>query len=199
MSRQITVLPQGQIGGITVEATLDEEYIDDLEITDHPVQAFAPISDHSFKRPKRLHMRCGWSEGHALSLLNSPTIALNVALPSSVGTMTTDTYVSNVYSQLLALQEARETLTIVSTLRVYENMLIESLDVRRDSRTAMVLMVEATFREIIRVSLTLTSLPDQANQANPAGTAETQSTGSTAAISAVPGPGGAVPPSMWTP
>ena len=50
------------IGGIQVDTTFDEVYEDELEITEHPVEAGAQISDHAYKRNMLYQLRCGWSD-----------------------------------------------------------------------------------------------------------------------------------------
>lgn len=192
-----------QIGGIQVDTTLEETYEDSLEITEHPVEAGAAITDHSFKRPMELVLICGWSDSSAsgaLGLLSgvlatqSPVAAglLGVASAASSllsnpgagtsgsfsgGAMAASDYVAGIYSNLLQLQESRQPISVSSGLRVYDNMLIQSLRVRRDQRTQYVLNVQAVLRQIIIVSTQTATLAPQSSQANPASTADTVNTG----------------------
>lgn len=192
-----------QIGGIQVDTTLEETYEDSLEITEHPVEAGAAITDHSFKRPMELVLICGWSDSSAsgaLGLLSgvlatqSPAAAgiLGIASAASSllsnpgagtsgsffgGAMAASDYVAGIYSNLLQLQESRQPISVSSGLRVYDNMLIQSLRVRRDQRTQYVLNVQAVLRQIIIVSTQTATLAPQASQANPASTADTVNTG----------------------
>ena len=49
------VLPDGtSMKDIIAQATFEERHIDELEVTDHPVQQGAMISDHAFRRPLSL-------------------------------------------------------------------------------------------------------------------------------------------------
>ncbi len=196
---QISFIPQGNIGGVTVDATLEEEYEDELEITEHPVQAGADITDHSFKRPVELTMRCGWSNSTAGAAISTLISALSGITQSGIvgGGMSGADYVSGIYSQLLALQASRQPFSVVSTLRAYDNMLIRSLRVARDSRTSQALMVTAQLREVILVSTQTTTLPAQGNQANPSSTAENVNVGASSLMAGNPAPGGAIDPSNW--
>ena len=67
----LTVIPQGNIGGIAIPATFEETNTDQVSVTDHPVEAGAQITDHAYYRPAELVMRCGWSNSSASSLLGA--------------------------------------------------------------------------------------------------------------------------------
>ena len=47
----LTLTPSNALGGITIQATLEEVLTDTLEVTNHPVELGAMISDHAFVKP----------------------------------------------------------------------------------------------------------------------------------------------------
>lgn len=49
------------IGSIVANVTVEEHHHDELEITDHPVERGATISDHAYKRPNEVTIVCAWS------------------------------------------------------------------------------------------------------------------------------------------
>lgn len=167
----LTIIPQGQIGDITVQATLEEVHTDFLEVTEHPVQFGAAITDHSFKRPSQLVMRCGWTNSTAGQLIDAA-----FALVSDSYAATSDD-VAAIHSQLRAIQESRQPFTVVTTLRVYQNMLLTSLVVTRDEKTSQALMVTATMRSVIIVTTQATTQAAASNQTNPASTLDTTQLG----------------------
>ncbi|HEY7996671.1 MAG TPA: hypothetical protein VIE14_07365, partial [Steroidobacteraceae bacterium] len=179
------------IGGIDVNVAVEEVHSDTLELTEHPVETGAAITDHSYRRPSEIVLRCGWSNSDpsALKAIASGLVAGSV--------MSVSSYVTGIYSRLLKLQQSRDPLTIVTGLRTYQSMLIRALVVTRDVRTSQVLTVQATCKEIIVVDTQTTTLPPQPNQATPASTAETQPSGTRSLVAATPAPGGAAPPSTW--
>ena len=179
------------IGDLEVETTLETTHTDILEATSHPVEAGASITDHSFKRPPELVLRCGWSNASLKALTGILTGIFNG------GTMSRADYVSGVYSQLLEMQEAREPVSISTGKRQYENMLITSIVVTEDQKTSQVLMVLATFTGVILVNTRSATLPPRDSQADPASTAETEVIGTQQVTSADPAPGGTVPPNEW--
>lgn len=188
----VLALPvSSNIGGIDIDVTIEEDHDDTLEVTEDPVEVGAAITDHSFKKPSVIILRCGWSNS-SLAALTSIVSGL-----VSGGTQSAHDYVTGIYSQLRKLQEARQPLTIVTSLWTYDDMLLSGLHVTRDQKTFQALMVTATCRAVILVSTKATSLPSQDNQATPASTAEVQNTGAVNAVTATPAPGGSDPPSNW--
>lgn len=180
-----------RIGEIEIQTTVEAIHTDTLQTTEHPVESGAAITDHSFKRPSEVVLRCGWSNASLRALLGIVTGLFRG------GTMSKSDFVSGIYSQLLKLQESRELLEITTPLRQYNNMLITALQVTRDPKTAHLLMVTATCREIIIVSTSSTTLPPKESQAQPASTAEVEDVGAQQAAEAQPAPGGSVSPADW--
>lgn len=179
------------IGELEVQTNIEEIHTDTLEITEHPVERGASIADHAYKKPAEVVLRCGWSNSSLKALLGIITGFF------AGGTMSKADFVSGVYSQLLQLQESREPMSVTTGLRQYDNMLIRSLVATRDQKTAHVLMVTATFREVIIVTTQAATLPAKDSQADPAGTAELENTGVQQVYPVSPGPGGSVPPNEW--
>lgn len=184
----ITLAPKSSIGGIEIQASLEEILTDVLQLTEHPVEVGAAITDHAYKSPAEVVLRCAWS--------NSSPDALSGAIQAifNGGGLTGSDYVSGVYSQLLALQQSREPFDIMTTSRMYTDMQIVSLQKTVDNKTSNTLMVQATCRQIIRVFTQSTTLPVRANQANPKETASIENAGVKQTVPGTPSPGGAVAP-----
>lgn len=182
----LNITPRGNIGGIEIHATIEEIYTDTLQSTMHPVERGAPITDHAFKRPSEIVIRCGWSNS-GLEAFASMVQAI------FSGEMSASDYVGGVYSKLLALQESREPITVTSSKRMYQDMLISALQVKVDEKSSNILLCVATLRQIIMVSTQATTLPPKENQANAASTSGTENTGVKQAVPATPSPGGSAP------
>ncbi len=185
----LSLRPKGKLGSIEIQATLDETSTDTLQATEHPVETGAFITDHSYKKPVEVVIRCGWSNSSAKAISGGAAVA-----DIQNGYITGSDYVSGVYSQLIALQESRIPFSIETTRRLYENMLLVGIQRTTDEKTASVLMVTATCREIITVSTQATTVPTADKQANPASTASTTNSGVVSPTPAIPSPGGAAPP-----
>lgn len=183
----ITLVPK-TIGPVKIGCTFEEAHQDELQITEHPVEKGAQINDHAFKLQPEVTIQCGWSNADLSALIGTlESIFTGGGLPSA-------DYISTVYSQLLALQETRQPFDVVTSMRMYRDMLFKSLRVVKDQKTGEALSVTATLKQIRIVQTQATRLPPKESQASPQATAETQNTGTKAATPATPAPGGSVPP-----
>lgn len=79
--QSILIKPKRFIGPISAQVTIQEVHNDQLEITDHPVEMGAIISDHAFKRPAELIITAAWSNspsGNGSNALLSAGLAAGV-------------------------------------------------------------------------------------------------------------------------
>lgn len=213
LSNALQPVPQGLIDTIPVQATFEETGTDLVTVTDHPVEAGAHITDHAYYRPAELRMQCGWSNsspnalvGAVQNLFSGGGLAQFAGLsqldgsapPVSGGGMSVSDYVSDIYSQLLSLQQSLQPFTVTTSIRRYANMVFASLTVTRDQKTSQALMVTASFRQVIIVNTVTTTLAPIANLANPASNASTVTLGpQSVASGAAPAPGGNPGPENW--
>jgi hypothetical protein len=122
-------------GGYDLQAqvTIDEDHEDDLEITQHPVETGAAITDHAYKKPSEVRVRVGWS---------------NAYLGGDVKTM---------YEQIQQIQNWRYPFKVYTGKRQYDNMLIASLRTHTDEKLEFSFIADITFREIILVDTSVTT------------------------------------------
>ncbi|AUO22526.1 phage baseplate protein [Pseudomonas sp. NC02] len=187
----ITIDPKRSIGSIVAHVTMEEVATDELQITEHPVELGANVTDHAFKKPADLVIRCGWSNASLGGVLNGVK-GLVSALTG--GDAFGSDYVSGVYNQLLALQESRIPFDVSTGKRLYTNMLMRSLSQTTDEKSEYTLMVTAVFKQVLIVQTQATTLPPKDDQAQPESTAETADAGTKQAVVGVPAPGGWQPP-----
>lgn len=151
-------------------ATLRELHRDDLEITDHPVEIGAAVSDHAYVRPAEVIIECGWSNsaptggggllGTALGIAGTriPAVGAVIAGAKTIQTATSlltgdmPAQVRAVYMQLLELQRARVPFNIYTGKRAYQNMLFKSLAVTTEPGSENALMLTAVCKQVIIVS-----------------------------------------------
>lgn len=134
------------INGYFFDAVLREVHETGLRITEHPVQSGANIVDHSFIIPARLILEIGMSDVMASYV----TGQFSSASTKSV----------SAYQTLLSLQASRKPLIVTTMLNSYKNMLIESMNAPRDSRSRYGLRVTVTLRQILTAKVTQTSTTD---------------------------------------
>lgn len=147
----VTIRNVRRIGDIVATVTLEETGTDEMEITQHPVQRGADITDHAYVKPAGLAMRIGFNGA--------------------------DQPLETTYQQLLDLQVLREPFVIVTGQRVYQNMLFKSLGKTTDKTTDQVLVVSCTFQQVIIVDVVVTTVPPRAKQKNPGKTGGTAKAG----------------------
>lgn len=153
-----TIIPKRMIGSFTAFLTIEETASDDLEITQHPVQQGATITDHAYMKPASLQVR--------------------IMFDSSTGTL------PEIYEKLRKLQSQAIPFDVVTGKRAYKNMLLKSLGQTTDAQTENVLSISCEFQEIFIVQIETTSVPARAVQRRPGTTGATENAGQKAATPA---------------
>lgn len=165
-----------KIGAIVPSVAISEKHSDTLEITEHPIEDGAPVSDHAYKRPPEVTMELGFAGGGSLLDGVDTTQMFNLNSGLSLGTSPRE-----IYQQLVALQESRVPFDVTTGKRQYQNMLIKSLDVTTDKVSENVLMCALTLRNVIISRTHSISVADKANMADGASTSAVQNSGTKSA------------------
>lgn len=188
---------------ISAMATVRERHMDQLEITDHPVEQGASISDHAFKRPAEVTLEIVWSNSPVVSngLINSAVAAgaanSNIvrtgaaiygavqaiqSVQSALAGVNSD-QMKTAYDTLLELQENRALFDLTTGKREYVNMVCKTLSVETDEKTENALFVTMVCHQVILVNTQTVSLP-KSTQKNPSDTASTIDQGTKSLIPA---------------
>ena len=151
-------------------AVLEEVHNDEMEITEHPVEQGASITDHAFKRPAEVIIRCAWSNSPPVSTgligvavgvgatLGGPVAgSLAAAIPTvnaiqSLFTGEGQDQIKEIYDRLVQFQANRVLFDIVTGKRLYTSMLIRSLSVTTDKSTENVLLITVGCKQVILVA-----------------------------------------------
>lgn len=132
---------------VLLDASVSETHTSSANITSHPVEQGANITDHVHREPDSITIQGVIS--------NTPTRfpegVVGVALIRSVVNLVSG--VSNdlaktAYDQLRQLVEGKELIKIATTLREYNDMLLENLTVTRDSDNGDCLNFTVTARQV---------------------------------------------------
>lgn len=154
--------PARRIGFLVPDVVVNEHHVDTLSITRHPVQQGANISDHAYKEPAMVTIQAAYS-GSSYSALFSLATGADI-----VGSLTDgqlgESYVQQVYTNLLALQQDRELLEVITGKRAYNNMLIASVEVHTDKESEYTLMLRITCQQVIIVNSSTATLPARSLQ-----------------------------------
>ncbi|HHT0511358.1 TPA: phage baseplate protein [Raoultella planticola] len=156
-----------RIGLIVPSVVISEKHNDTLEITEHPVEVGAAISDHAYRRPSEVVMQVGFAGGGSLlDFLDTTSIGLSAGLSPK-----------ETYQELLDLQNSRVPFDVVTGKRIYTNMLIRALEVTTDRTSENVLSAVLTLREVIITSTTTTQVAAKADMKLGANTSAVQNSG----------------------
>jgi hypothetical protein len=148
----ILVKPKHQIGDFTAHVTISEKHVDEMEVTDHPVEQGSKITDHAFMRPCELVVECAWSNSPQNAGLISGLLGAATGTVAGLSTILGGNGVNQVrdiYQKLLALQRSRVPFDVLTAKRAYKNMLLKSLQTETDKESANILRVTAHMREVI--------------------------------------------------
>jgi hypothetical protein len=123
------------IAQIEVDVAVAETHETNCDITENPVEAGANVSDHVFFKPVMLTV-----EG----LVSDTPVKFLAGLTS----LFDDNRSRKTYEELLALQEDREPVDVITGLKQYNNMILKTLTVPRSADTGRALRFTAVFQEV---------------------------------------------------
>lgn len=160
-----------RIGLIVPSVVVSEKHSDTLEITEHPVETGAPVSDHAYKRPSEVVMEVGFAGGGSLlDFIDTSSLGLMLGLSPK-----------ETYQQILDLQTSRIPFDVVTGKRLYSNMLIRAIEVTTDRTSENVLMAVLTLREVIITQTQQIAVADKADMKEGANTSAVINSGTKAA------------------
>lgn len=139
LSSFLTFKPRRRIGVLVPNATIEETSVDEVVITQHPVQQGAAITDHAYVQPAVVTIRCGWTN-------------------STLDAGFNPNYTTEIYDKLLKLKDERIPFDVVTGNRKFANMLIRSLTKTTDQRTENALMVTIVCQQLNLVNTQVTSI-----------------------------------------
>lgn len=154
------------LDSLEVDATLSEVVSSASELTQHPIETGATVSDHVIERPREYRME-GVITNAPLSVsdrLDAGRIAwadLSSSSPAGTGNK-----VDGAYSLLEQMKASRDVVTIRTPLRIFTDMVMVSLQVTRDPKTGDALQFSAAFQQV-RKAKSVTVAPASIPRAAP--------------------------------
>lgn len=145
------------LGDIGFDAVLSEDTEQTSQVTRHPVEFGAEVSDHVYTEPVTLKIQGGVS--NLLLQPGRPDDPFGAAFSSQGSRM------ENAYDALDAIQRAGEPFTVQTLLGRWDSMILSGLRVTQDARTSKVLFFTATLVEAIIVESEIVGLPASRLQA----------------------------------
>lgn len=183
----LLVRPRRSVGPFALQITVQERHTDEMEITDHPIEQGATISDHAFKRPSEVTIEGSWSASPSSSGLVDGIIGglkATVTGAQAIVSGKPPTSMQEMYDKLLRLQKEAIPFDIYTGKRKYSNMVMRSLSVTTDKTTENNLAVTMVCRELLIVQTSVLNIQtDLTKQSNPGATASPVNSGTKSLLS----------------
>ena len=141
------------IDGFLAFVCTDESHSDGMEVTTHAVQQGFVVTDHILRKPS--------------------TLSLNVIVEGDFFGLSID----DKYTQAIEFMRLGEVVDVVTTNRLYSNMVITSIDSMTDTNSEKLLSMRIDLVEIRIVNAEVVEVPPEEKQANPKKTGSTKKTG----------------------
>lgn len=150
------------IGTIELDATISETHTRSAQVTDHPVERGANVTDHVRIEPDGLVI-----EG---MVSNTPLSFDQIKRYVRAGGVEIETtnfdetprgvrgYAERAYERLREIMDAGTVITVVTALRTYDNMVLQSLSVPVTVQSGDALRFTATFKQVVLVSNKITTV-----------------------------------------
>lgn len=121
---------RSKIGAVSLDATLTEDHQYNARVTTYPVENGQIISDHIINEPITLSIT---------GLVSDTPLAFLAAFNRSV----------DAFNRLITIHERKERVTVVTGIKVYEDMVITSLQVPRNVFTGQSLTFNIELQKLI--------------------------------------------------
>lgn len=118
------------------DAIISAQHTTRRQITEHPVQWGAAISDHSYQLPAILTLEVGMSD--SMSSFDTAAYSPNSGAGKSV----------NAYQTFVELQKTGQPLVVNTHLQRYTNMIIENISILDNNKTTYSARFSISFKEI---------------------------------------------------
>jgi hypothetical protein len=128
------------IGEIELDVNISESAQTNSIITSNPVESGAEVNDHIIITPKTFQIS---------GVVSNTKVAPLGGLSNILSFTESSSSSSEAWDALIALQEERLPFTLITNLRLYENVVIEGLSTSQDKDTSNALYFTANMKEII--------------------------------------------------
>lgn len=143
---------KASIGSLELDASVTETHSAEVDVTDHPIESGANISDHVRPKVETLTIE-GLVTNSPLPVKSDPLVSYTYGSQTvSSRSRFFETRAGQAYADLRAMKDAGQLLTIVTALRSYENMVIQTLNVPRDATSGQALRFSVTLKQIRKVT-----------------------------------------------
>lgn len=130
------------------DASITENFNKTAQVTDHPVEDGADVTDHIRRLPEEIEIR-GWVSNDPILFLASLRIG---PAPRNRA--------EDAYEELRRIMDEGQLVRVVTQLRNFENMALTSISVSRDKDTGRILDATIGLREIVIATTEVVEPPE---------------------------------------
>lgn len=146
---EIGVIELGDELSLRPDVSINEQHEFGSRITDNPVEDGSIISDHIFNDPDVLRINAMVSD-HPVKFLAGVRRLIDGGTAPRI----------DAFNKLLEMRDAKKTMTVVTGLHQYRNMIISNLRVTRNSDTGKTLNFSIDFRELLKATTEEVAVPE---------------------------------------
>lgn len=167
------ITKRAQLADIELDASLSETHSASVEVTDHPVESGASVSDHARALPEQLTIEGLVTNNPLWGPTSSAAESFQVGRPVRT---TAPSRSGAIYRKLLQLKDAGTAIDVKTGLREYTDMVITSLNVPRDASTGDALRFSITLKQIKTATLQVVQTEDKVKAKKDLGPKQTKAT-----------------------
>jgi len=138
------------INGYVIDMATSEDHAFDSEVTDHPVEIGADVTDNIQAKPITVTIDCIVSDtpiGSVAAARNSLDPDQSFFVPSS-----------DCYAHMIAVRDAKQPVSVTTSLGTFANMAMVSMSVPRNAQNGESLRFKVTFKQIKFVTNSRTTI-----------------------------------------
>lgn len=140
------------VGSVDIDLILNEDHSKDARVTENPLQDGRAVSDGIYLELREGSLT-GLVSNHSLKHATPPDVQSAQALLEQAESTTLENRARQAWEDLKAVMDAKEPVTIVTALEVYENVAITHIETDRDGDTGDALAIQVSFRQVQTVQL----------------------------------------------
>ena len=145
-----------KVGSVELDLILDEDHSKSAQVTENPLQDGRAISDGIFLELQEGSLT-GLVTNHSVKLAEERAKQLDLqdseTLMSEAENYQLENRAKQAWIDLKAVMDAKQPVTIVTSLEVYDNVAIINISTERNGDSGDALEIKVSFRQILTVSL----------------------------------------------
>ena len=145
-----------KVGSVELDLILDEEHSKSAQVTENPLQDGRAISDGIFLELQEGSLT-GLVTNHSVKLAEERAKQLELqdseTLMAEAENYQLENRAKQAWVDLKAVMDAKQPVTIVTSLEVYDNVAITNISTERNGDSGDALEIKVSFRQILTVSL----------------------------------------------